>query len=68
MNIKCNFCGNNTVGKVHTTNGATSYVLTQVDTSKTPAEFLATSGLPVDVYGCTNCKAVFLRCDSLRNN
>lgn len=62
--IKCPFCGLQTCGPIVPPTG-TSYVLTTVDESVNPPSFNPASGLPVKVYGCTNCKKIYLECPSI---
>lgn len=38
-----------------------SFVLTCVDTGKSPPAFIPASGFPVEVWGCVNCKGITLR-------
>jgi len=40
-----------------------SFVVTEVNTKT--KEFLATSGLPVKLMACSNCKTILLKNDSL---
>lgn len=63
---KCLNCGHLTVGNITPSKG-TSYVLTEVDTSKEVPNFLATTGLPVNVSACFDCKMVFLTCPSVQS-
>jgi len=63
---KCPFCSGPNIGKVTPPVGTTSYILTTVDTTQTPPAFNPTSGLPVDLYGCSDCKCIYLRCESLK--
>nr|DAJ85843.1 MAG TPA: nucleic-acid-binding protein [Caudoviricetes sp.] len=63
--VKCPFCGNNTADEIKPSTG-TSYVLTEVNANKTPAEFIPTSGLPIQVVGCLTCKRVHFLCPSIR--
>lgn len=63
MSNQCPYCGSLHFGKIETGSPNVKYVLTQVDLSSNA--FLATSGLPVDAYGCSDCKKVILSSDSL---
>lgn len=58
MSNKCPYCGSNQFSKLDTGNPNIKYVLTQVDVSSNT--FLATQGMPVDVFGCGNCKGIVL--------
>lgn len=59
----CPFCGQPTYGEIKPGVG-TSYVITEVN--ETTKEFHATSGLPVQLFGCSSCKNIQLKCNSLR--
>ncbi len=62
---KCPICGTeNSVGNITPSQG-TSFVITEVDTTSEVPNFIPTSGVPVNVKGCTNCKVVFLTSDFL---
>ncbi|MFU0790638.1 MAG: hypothetical protein ACFWT6_11865 [Virgibacillus proomii] len=62
---KCPNCGSENFLPVKPPTG-TSYVLTTVDQSTDPATFKATSGSPVDLYGCLDCKFVSLHMPDLQ--
>lgn len=64
---KCPYCGQISMGEL-TPGTGNSFVITEVDTSKTPANFIPTSGMPVKFYGCGNCKGVLLKAPSLKIN
>ena len=61
----CPSCNSYNFGKLTPPGNATSYVITTVDASKTPAMFNPTAGQPVDIYGCADCKTIVLKCESL---
>ncbi|WP_416729211.1 hypothetical protein [Fictibacillus sp. JL2B1089] len=61
----CSNCGSADFAPVSPSSG-TSYVLTTVDQSTTPPSFLATSGLPVQVFGCIKCGVLTFHNPSLR--
>ncbi len=63
---KCPYCGSKLFSKIGTDNPNVKYVLTTVDLSKNPPSFNPTNGMPVDAYGCANCKAVILRNESIK--
>lgn len=46
----------------------TTYVLTCANTTVNPPDFLATTGLPLELYGCVECKTVIFKCESLRRS
>jgi hypothetical protein len=60
--IKCPFCGSMGVAKVVNHIEGATYVLGEM----TPDAGLPQKYLPVNVFGCPNCKMLFLTCDSLR--
>ncbi len=60
---KCPYCGSNKFGKIETGKDNVKYVLTQIDLPSN--SFLATCGLPVDAYGCEDCKGIMLMHDQL---
>lgn len=61
---KCPYCGSSRFAKIQDENPNIKYVLTQVDV---PAKaFLATSGLPVDAYGCADCNGITLFNETLK--
>lgn len=63
---KCPICGaENSVGNIQPSQG-TSFVITEVDTTSEVPSFIPTSGMPVELKGCTNCKMIFLMSDSLK--
>lgn len=63
---KCPYCGSTNIRNLNTeSKSGVHYVLTCVDLTKNPNEFLPTNGFPVDAYGCKNCKAVILENEAL---
>lgn len=60
--FKCPICNNMSMAEIPTNQG-NSYVITEVNT--VTKNFLATTGLPVKLMGCTSCKTILLRNDSL---
>lgn len=66
MISRCPYCGSNKIARCNEENGNIKYVLTQIDI--TSNSFLATQGMPVDVFACVDCKAIMLSNDSLRFN
>ncbi|AYO30840.1 hypothetical protein D2962_09630 [Biomaibacter acetigenes] len=64
MSITCPFCGNQNVQQLKNIQPNQTYALSIIDTDKGPT--LPSQYLPVDVYGCLQCKAIFLVCESLR--
>jgi len=65
MEKKCPYCGSLDFDKL-TLPPNQSHVITQVDTSTNPPSFLATTGLPVDLYGCVDCGRIVPHSLSLR--
>lgn len=60
---ECPICHKPTMTEVPTTTG-TAYTFTEVDTSKEPAQFIPTCGIPVKLMCCTSCKTVLPRFES----
>jgi hypothetical protein len=64
VSIECPYCHNHTAGKVPPTTG-TTYVIEEVDTSKTPAIAL-NKYLPIDIYYCVICKNLVFKSSAIR--
>ena len=64
---KCPYCNSINFDKL-TLPENQSYIITQVDKSTNPPSFLATQGIPLDLYGCLECGRMVLYCSSLRRN
>lgn len=62
----CPFCGENKLYPMPIADG-TSYVLTTADNRYNPPHY-NTSGVPVILMGCTNCKGVHIICPSLKEH
>ena len=54
MELKCPYCGSLSFDKLISPANQ-SYVITKIDLSTEPPTFLATSGVPIDLYGCLDC-------------
>ena len=59
---ECPFCHKMSFGEITPSTGD-SFVLTEINCAK--KEFIPTSGLPVKVMGCSNCKNILLKHDAL---
>lgn len=57
---KCPYCGSRNFEAFPSDNKNTHYALTMIDMSKNPPSFLASSGTPVDIHGCKDCKGIVL--------
>lgn len=60
---KCPYCGSLNFNKIKTDNNNYKFVLTQVDI--TTNEFFPNLGLPIDAYGCVDCKGIYLANENL---
>lgn len=63
MNKKCPHCGGYTTGKIEPSKGSDKYMLTEVNSQNGSVN--VGSGFLVDIYGCGECKAVFLKNEAL---
>jgi hypothetical protein len=56
----CTTCGSNNINYIQPPN-ATAFVLTTIDTTKTPPAFNPTTGFAVHVFKCEECGSVSLQ-------
>lgn len=60
---ECPFCHNKTLTEIPPQSG-NSYIITEVNTDT--KEFISTCGFPVKLMGCTSCKTVLMKNESMK--
>lgn len=63
---KCPYCNGNNFHLISDNNSNIKYALTQVDIST--GTFLPGNGMPIDAYGCLDCKGIVLVNELLHKN
>lgn len=61
--MKCPYCNSDKLAPIVHSNPNTKYFLTEVDVNTKSINPM--QGIPVDAYGCADCKAVILKCPNL---
>lgn len=61
--MNCPYYGSNKFAKVEPENPNIKYALTEVNIAT--KEFNPAKGIPVDLYGCLDCKAIIMKSDRL---
>lgn len=56
---KCPHCDSRNVGKINPPSGSNQVLLTGYNSNTNTVN--PTSGIPVEAYGCRNCKSVILK-------
>lgn len=59
---KCPYCGSELFTKVNNIDGGDSFVMMQVSKNALDVKNL----MPIQLYGCCDCKGVQIKCDSLK--
>lgn len=58
--MKCPYCNSDKFAPIVHNNPNIKYALTEVNIET--KEFNPDTGIPVDAYGCPDCKSVLLKC------
>lgn len=61
--MKCPYCDSENFAKLTFENPDIKYQLTKVNVATKTVE--VASGIPVDVYGCPDCKSILLKNENL---
>ena len=64
MSNACPNCSSTKFGEITPPTG-NFYAITTVDTNQNPPAFNPTSGLPIKIYGCSECGICTIHCPSL---
>lgn len=63
---KCPQCGGYNVAKIDPPAGSDKYFAPSIDTKSNSINI--GNGIPLDAYGCMDCKAVYFKSSALRRN
>ena len=61
--MKCPYCGSENFTQIVHNNPNTKYILTEIDVDTKAINPMR--GIPLDAFGCSDCKAIVLKCPNL---